>query len=157
MRYNITYPNEVTYSCQMIECLGQRKDIQKNDRIYTPTEYENLKAEASENFEIRRPKTEDIVDVKKWCPNHYKKLVLSVDSYGRGILKDQKVIFGISKVSHFTFSKTRPGLVTTRESIVSLVSYDFQLLQRMVTRPPLPSILLHMLAKCQSMKKKCQI
>ena len=56
MRGNITYPNEVTHSCQMIECLGQRKDIQKNDRIYTPTEYENLIAGANKNFEIRRPK-----------------------------------------------------------------------------------------------------
>ena len=32
-----------------------------------------------------------------------------------------------------------PGLVTTRESIDGLPSYNFQLLQRMGTRPPLPS------------------
>lgn len=116
-----------------------KRHIRKNDRIYTPTEYENLIAEANENFEIRQPKTEDIIDIKKWWPNHYKKLVLSVDSYGRGVPKDKKVTFAISKVSHFTFSKTTPGLVTTRESIDCLVSYDFQLLQRMGTRPPLPS------------------
>jgi hypothetical protein len=116
-----------------------KRHIRKNDRIYTPTEYENLICEANEKFEIRRPKTEDIIDVKKWWPNHYKKLVLSVDSYGRGVPKDKKVTFGISKVSHFIFSKTTPGLVTTRESIDCLVSYDFQLLQRMGTRPTLPS------------------
>ena len=44
----------------------------------TPTEYENLLAEANDNFKIRRPKTEDIIDVKKWWPNYYKKLVLSL-------------------------------------------------------------------------------
>ena len=116
-----------------------KRHIRKNDRIYTPTEYENLITWANKNFEIRRPKTEDIIDIKKWWPNHYKKLVLSVDSYGKGIPKDKKVIFGISKVSHFTFSKTTPGLVTTRESIDCLVSHDFQLLQRMGTKPSLPS------------------
>ena len=113
-----------------------KRHIRKNDRIYSPNKYENLIAGANENFEIRRPKTEDIIDVKKY---HHKKLVLSVDSYGRAILKDKKVIFGISKVSHFTFSKTTPSLVTTRESINCLVSHDFQFLQRTGTRPPLPS------------------
>ena len=72
-----------------------KRHIRKNDRIYTPTEYENLIAGANENFEIRS-KTEDIIDIKKWWPNHYKKLVLSVDSYGKGIPKDKKVIFVIS-------------------------------------------------------------
>ena len=71
-----------------------KRYIRKNDSIYTPTEYENLIAGANENIEIRRPKTEDIIDIKKWWPNHYKKLVLSVDSYGKGIPKDKKVIFG---------------------------------------------------------------
>ena len=70
---------------------------------------------------------------------YYKKLVLSVDSYGKGNPQDKKVIFGITKVSHFTFSKTTPGLVTTRESIDCLISHDFQLLQRMGTKPSLPS------------------
>ncbi|GBP47426.1 hypothetical protein EVAR_85018_1 [Eumeta japonica] len=116
-----------------------KRHIRKNDRIYTPTEYENLIAEANENFEIRQAKTEDIIDIKKWWPTYYKKLVLSVDSYGRGVPKDKKVTFAISKVSRFTLSKTTPGLVTTRESIDCLVSHDFQLLQRMGTRPPLPS------------------
>ena len=115
-----------------------KRHIRKNDRIYTPTEYENLIAGANENFEIR-PKTEDIIDIKKWLPNDYKKLVLSVDSYGKGNPQDKKVIFGITKVSHFTFSKTTPGLVTTRESIDWLISHDFQLLQRMGTKPSLPS------------------
>ncbi|GBP97971.1 hypothetical protein EVAR_90555_1 [Eumeta japonica] len=40
---------------------------------------------------------------------------------------------------HISHSKTTPGLVTTHESIDCLVSHDFQLLQRMGTRPPLPS------------------
>ena len=105
--------------------------------VAEPTEYENLIAETNENFEIRRPKTEDIIDVKKWWPNHDKKLVLSVDSNGREITKDKKVIFDISKVSHFTCSKTTPGQVTTCESIDCLVSYDYQLLQGMSTKPPL--------------------
>ena len=33
-----------------------KRHIRKNDRIYTPTEYENLIAGANENFQIRRPK-----------------------------------------------------------------------------------------------------
>ena len=57
----------------------------------------------------------------------------------RGIPKDKRVIFSISKVLHFTFSKTTPGLVTTRESIDCLVGHDFRLLQRTGTIPPLPS------------------
>ena len=57
-----------------------KRSIQKNDSIYTPTEYENLIAEANKNFEIRSPKTEDNIDVKEYLPNHYKKLVLTVDS-----------------------------------------------------------------------------
>lgn len=116
-----------------------KRHIRKNDRIYTPAEYENLIVEANENFEIRRPKTEEIIDIKKWWPNHYKKLVLSVDSYGKRVPKDKKKTFAISQVSHFTFSKSTPGLVTTRESIDCLTSYEFQLLQRMGTSPPLPS------------------
>lgn len=51
----------------------------------------------------------------------------------------QKKTFAITQVSHFTFSKSTPGLVTTRESIDCLTSYEFQLLQRMGTSPPLPS------------------
>ncbi|KAL3288743.1 hypothetical protein HHI36_003178 [Cryptolaemus montrouzieri] len=113
--------------------------IRKNDRIYTPTEYENLIAEADENFEIRHAITEDIIDNQMVANQHYKKLVLSVDSYGIGVPKDKKVTFAISKVSHITLSKTTPGLVTTRESIDCLVSHDFQLLHRKGTRPPLPS------------------
>lgn len=65
--------------------------------------------------------------------------MLSVDSYGRGVPKDKKVAFSISKVSHFTFSRDTPGLVTIRESIDCLVSHDFQLLQRMGTKPSLPT------------------
>lgn len=116
-----------------------KRYIRQNDRIYIPAEYENLILEANQNFEMRRPKTEDIIDIKKWWPKHYKKLVLSVDSYGKGVPKDQKRTFAISQVSHFTFLKSTPGLVTTRQSIDCLMSYDFQLLQRMGTRPPLPS------------------
>ncbi|CAH1114661.1 unnamed protein product [Psylliodes chrysocephalus] len=85
------------------------------------------------------PKTEDIIDIRKWWPKHYKKVVLSVDSHGKGIPKGQKTTFAISKVSHLTFSKSTPGLVTTRGSIDCFISYDFQLLQRMGTRPPLPT------------------
>ncbi|CAH1115703.1 unnamed protein product [Psylliodes chrysocephalus] len=108
-------------------------------RIYTPAEYENLIVEVNEKFEIQRPKTKDIIDIKKWWPKHYKKVVLSVDSYGKGVPRDQKTTFAISKWSHFTFSKSTPGLVTTRGSIDCFISNDFQLLQRMGTRPPLPT------------------
>ena len=63
--------------------------------------------------------------------------------------KDKNVIFGISKVSHFTFSTTTPGLVTKLESVDCLVSHDFQLLNWWVLgRPKHQVILLHMLAKC---------
>ncbi|KAG5895217.1 hypothetical protein JTB14_035389 [Gonioctena quinquepunctata] len=58
--------------------------------------------QAYENFEIRRPKTEDIIDIKNG-------------------------------------GRTTPGLVTTRESIDSIVSHAFQFLQRIGTRVPLPS------------------
>lgn len=52
-----------------------KRHIRKNYRIYTPTEYENLIAEANEKFEIVRPKTKDIIDIKNggrtiirnWC------------------------------------------------------------------------------------------
>ncbi|CAH1100206.1 unnamed protein product [Psylliodes chrysocephalus] len=86
-----------------------KRHIRKNERIYTPAEYENLIVKANEKFEIQRPKTEDIIDIKKWWPKHYKKVMLSVDSYGKGVHKDQKTTFAIFKASHFTFSKSTPA------------------------------------------------
>ncbi|KAL3274952.1 hypothetical protein HHI36_019728 [Cryptolaemus montrouzieri] len=100
-----------------------KRHIQKNDKIITPIEYENLIAETNENFEIRQAKTEDID--KKMMANPLQET--SALWIPMALPKDKKVTFAISKVSHFTLFKTTPGLVTTRESIDCLVSHDFQL------------------------------
>ncbi|CAH1099361.1 unnamed protein product [Psylliodes chrysocephalus] len=73
--------------------------------------------------------TDDILNLKKWWPPLYKKIVLSDDSKGKKIPKEQKLSFTPSQFYEFSYSSEHPGKVVTNTFIGGIMKNSFDLLQ----------------------------
>lgn len=104
-----------------------KRKIKREDRIYTPEEYETLIRSSSQknNFRVISLETEDILNFKSWWPNHYKRNATSLCSYG----SKTKVKFQMSMYSHFTFHCNSPGIIEARTSIDDHSAVQFSLLK----------------------------
>lgn len=118
-----------------------KRFLKKFDHTYILEEYiERIKKSAAkQSFEVRVPKTEDIINYKKWWPKFYKKDCVAAESQGRGIQRDQKVNFKVSQFMHFSYSSTTPNKVSARNYIDGLQSYTFLLQTSKEVSVPLPS------------------
>lgn len=94
-RDHFFFPSDRMFS--IVKCV-----INKNDRIYSQQNI-TLILQANEKFQIQRPQTRGTIDFKKWWPEFYKKIVLSVDSYGEGVPRDQKVSFFLFQRRHISY------------------------------------------------------
>lgn len=106
-----------------------KRKLRRCDRIYTVKEVADilLSASTSNKFKVILPSTKDIVDFKQWWPKHYKKNMLSIDSIGKNVPLDQKILFKISQYTFFHYSAEQDGLVTTKEYIGGFISYTFSI------------------------------
>lgn len=72
-------------------------------------------------------KTNDFIDYGTWWPEYYKRTCLSDDSYGKGIPKNFKKNFSISKHSAINFSSETPHSVKCKMNIAGLNEDTFKL------------------------------
>lgn len=104
-----------------------KRSIKKADRIYHPMEYVELMANAKSNITVKVIRTEDIKDFNKWWPTLYKKTVLSAESYGRNVPRQQKQSF--APASFMEFKYLQNGSLQTSDFIGGLKRHTFQLKQ----------------------------
>ncbi|KAJ4446326.1 hypothetical protein ANN_13021 [Periplaneta americana] len=72
-------------------------------------------------FKVKRVTANDVVNFKAWWRKFYKLSIMSDSSYGRGVPKDKKVHFKISKVNEFFHCNEQKGKVLCKEFIDSIV------------------------------------
>lgn len=106
-----------------------KRNIKKFDRLFVPMDYCSIIARSKKNVTVKMVSTDNILDFSKWWPPLYKKTVLSDDSKGKNVSRDQKVSFTPSQFYEFIYSSEHPGKVTTRPYINSFVKHTFDLHQ----------------------------
>lgn len=87
-----------------------KRKIKKTDRIYILKDYIELILTSNRKNEylVIVPESKDIINFKSWWP---KKNMLSIESVGKSVPKEQKVNFKISKFMHFSHSSTHENKV----------------------------------------------
>lgn len=108
--------------------LSKRK-IKRFDRIYLPTEYEDIivKSAYDGKISVFEVNTEMVTDFKSWWRRFYKKNCLALQSMGKKVPKEKKMHFNMSFFNEFHYDCSNPGTVQTSEYIDGLVKYDFKL------------------------------
>lgn len=108
-----------------------KRYLKKFDRIYSVHQYTEKIIQSSQKnkFVVKEVSTQDIMDWKKWWPKYYKKTSASTDSLKKGIPRNQKVYFTISKYHHILHNKDMPGIVEAREFVNGFVVHHFDLAQ----------------------------
>lgn len=133
-----------------------KRKIKTADRVFTLKQYVELMVHSSNkaNFVVCLPDNDTFIDLKKWWPKIFKRNMLSVETRGRNINKDNKVNFKISTFKHFKHSREHPGTVVASEHIGAFVTHTFEL--RAVNRGPiaLPKALEYPVQKRAINKKK---
>lgn len=96
-------------------------------------------ANASTNFKVFILQTYQIYNFRKWWPLHYKKTVLSDESFGKRVPKEQKQSFTPSTFMHFEYNQYKKGSLVAHQFIDGLSSHTFSLLRNKlgpITFPP---------------------
>lgn len=104
-----------------------KRSIKKADRIYHPMEYVELMVNSNSKISVKVVDTEDIKNFNKWWPMLYKKSVLSVESYGKKVPRQQKQTF--APASFMEFKYLQNGNVQTSQFIGGLIKHTFNLRQ----------------------------
>ncbi|CAH1108695.1 unnamed protein product [Psylliodes chrysocephalus] len=108
-----------------------KRKIKKKDRIFLLKEYSELIITSSckGSFSVYLIDKENSVlkDYKTWWLQFYKKNCLSIASLGRGVPKDEKVLFTISTFMQFTHTEDKKGYVLARNYIDGLIEHEFKL------------------------------
>lgn len=107
-----------------------KRKIKKSDRIYTLKEYVELIITSNKSlnrFTVVLPNSDDILNFKQSWPTYFKKTMLSNESLGRNIKRDQKITFKISNFRHFIHLSEHDGIVITKEYIDGLLDHSFRL------------------------------
>lgn len=83
-----------------------KRKIKTVDHIFTLDEYPSLIRSSTKNdrFKVLIMDASSILDFKSWWPKHYKKMMLSVESSGRNVPKNEKFTLKISQFMHFSHS-----------------------------------------------------
>lgn len=106
-----------------------KRKIKRQDRIFTIKEYAELILASStkKSFTVILPTSKDIIEYKKWWPIFYKRNMLSVETIGRNVSKENKVSLKISKYCYFLHSIEMPGLLQAKPYIGGLLGDTFML------------------------------
>lgn len=109
-------------------------------RVYVPDEYTRYVAEASSacKFTSTLHETNFSIDFKSWWPKFFKKNPLSIESYGKGVPKEEKVTFQVSNYSMFEYKSAKPGIVSARNYIDGIPIHTFRLTLNDGRIPDLP-------------------
>ncbi|XP_063229232.1 uncharacterized protein LOC134534688 [Bacillus rossius redtenbacheri] len=107
-----------------------KRKIKKYDRVYTIKEYVEIIVTSSckRSFTVVIADSISILDFKQWWPKYFKRNVLSQESYGKSVLRDQKTSFKPSQFMNFSYASDNAGLVVARPFIDSLVKHHFRVL-----------------------------
>lgn len=134
-----------------------KRKIKKCDRIYTLKQCIELIVTSShkKSFLVTVPDCGEIIDYKNWWPYFYKKNMLSVESVGKRIPRDEKVNLKISQFMQFTHSSDNEGVVVARNYIDGIQRHTFRLRN---TKPglTLPSAKAYAEGKIPINKKKME-
>lgn len=104
-----------------------KRKLRKVDRVYVPMKLTELVIHSSSksNFEVQMVESSDILDVKSWWPNYYKKNDLSIESRGRNVSRSEKQSFAISEFMQFYYSDEHVGSVKVQKYIDGFVENTF--------------------------------
>jgi len=104
-----------------------KRKIKTVDRIYTVKEYVELilSSSASNNFQVVMVTPDMIFDYKNWWPPLYKRNVISQETKGRNVKKEDKVNFAISKYMEFRYSSQLKGIIEALPFIDGLCMSTF--------------------------------
>lgn len=96
-----------------------KRKLRKCDRVFTLKQYTELilSSSAKNKFLVVLAESHDVVDVSKWWPKFFKKMVLSEETRGKQTPKEQKVRLQISKFMHFSHHADFPFMIKARSYI----------------------------------------
>lgn len=117
-----------------------KRVMRKTDRIFTIDQYGELfkRSSTRDRFTICHIQTDDILSFKSWWPTYYKKLVISDETSGRGIRREDRIAFKISSFRQFNYDSTKKGKIVAAEHIGGLITNTFSL-AKTDNQPILPS------------------
>lgn len=103
--------------------------LNKLDRVYLMKEYAEVivHSSAKANFLVNLVQSQDILNFKKWWPNFYRKSVLSKETSGRGVPKEQKQPFNFYEFMEFCYSSEYIGTVKGRKYVDGIDEHHFAL------------------------------
>ena len=107
-----------------------RRKLKKLERYYETDEVINLINSSSNipgKFNVKKMSFEDFIDYGAWWPKFYKRTCLSNDSYGKKVLKSNKITFSISKYCEMSVSSDEPAEIECSMHIAGLISDIFRL------------------------------
>lgn len=107
-----------------------KRHLKRTDRVYSPTQYAKMLVEASSNSKFTSVLHEGkifSVNFKNWWKKYYKTKILSVESLGKRVPKEEKETFSISKYYMFVCEKNNKGVLKTYNFIDGLRSHTFKL------------------------------
>lgn len=99
-----------------------KRAVRKFDRIYIPSQYENLIKTAkkfSPTFEVKSIKNDDILNSHGWWPQYFKKTAIDIEKKGEK--------FSISQYRHLVYKSELKGYVKASNFIDGLLSVTFKL------------------------------
>lgn len=104
-----------------------KKKLRKCDRVFTLKQYAELilSSSAKQKFLVVLVESDDVIDVSRWWPKFFKKMVLSEETRGKEIPKEQKVRLRISKFMHFSHHASAPFVIKARTYIDGLQVQTF--------------------------------
>jgi hypothetical protein len=98
---------------------------------------------------VHKVQTNEILDFKTWWPRFYKKNIISNETSGRGISKENRISFKISTFKHFIYTAGK------LEVIYALISSIFSL-KKTNRLPKLPITKAYPAGRVPIIKKKLE-
>ncbi|XP_049808645.1 uncharacterized protein LOC126251934 [Schistocerca nitens] len=101
-----------------------KRMICKNDRIYTPDEYEELCAQSSNSFHVTKLLSTDVKDVDGWSKEYHTKNPLA-----REVPNEANFKFAPTRYSELCYNSKEKGVIAAYTSIDGLQKHSCQLLE----------------------------
>lgn len=116
--------------------------VRRVDRVYTPNQYAEmiLKSSKTGRFTVHQVTSEMIYSFNTWWPQFYKRTVISDETSGRGIQREDKIPFKVSTYKEFYYNKADQGKVVVKHFIDGFTFSTFTL-KKYSTVPELPTVL----------------
>lgn len=106
-----------------------KRKLKKCDRIFTLRQYAELilSSSAKERFLVVLVDSDDVIDVANWWPRFFKKSVISEETRGARVPKEQKIRLQVSKFMQFSHHADAPFTFKAKTFIDGLQVHTFNI------------------------------